>query len=257
MRVGRKRLLLHCFAGCETEAVLAALRAAGHSLRAAGAPSTALEQAAERMTASARRLWGDARAIAGTPAERYLPLRGLGTDSPELRFHVRAPCDPWPLTYCRPALIAAVRDATGLVAVHRSFLDPARDRLAAIEGARRALGALGRGAVRSGGTAPRIGLAEGIETALSVTALFGLPCWATLGTERFRLVELPPEVVEVVLFLDNDHGGRRAEALACEALAGRVAGVRYPRQATTGTTCCGRGERSGPGELRRDDPRPC
>jgi putative DNA primase/helicase len=71
-------------------------------------------------------------------------------------------------------------------------------------------------------------LAEGIETALSATALFGLPCWATLGTERFRLIELPPEATEVVLFLDNDRGGRRAEALAREALARRVVGVRYP-----------------------------
>lgn len=32
----------------------------------------------------------------------------------------------------------------------------------------------------------------------------------------------------MVLFLDNDRGGRRAEALAREALARRVVGVRYP-----------------------------
>jgi hypothetical protein len=57
--------------------------------------------------------------------------------------------------------------------------------------------------------------------------LFGLPCWATLGTERFRLLELPGDVSEVVLFLDNDPGGRRAEGLARAALGQRVAGVRY------------------------------
>jgi putative DNA primase/helicase len=65
--------------------------------------------------------------------------------------------------------------------------------------------------------APRLGLAEGIETALAATALFGIPCWATLGTGRFRLVSLPLEVSELLLFLDHDCAGRRAEALAREA----------------------------------------
>jgi hypothetical protein len=232
VRVGRKRLLVHCFAGCEAEAVLAALRTAGNPLRAAGEPSAdGGAPCADRTTAAARRLWREARPLAGTPGERYLAQRALSSESADLRYHRRAPCDPWPLTHYRPGLIAAVRDESGLVAVHRTFIDPAHGRVAAIEGARRALGALGRGAVRLGGAAPRIGLAEGIETALSATALFGLPCWATLGTERFRLVELPPEASEVVLFLDNDHGGRRAEALAREALAHRVVGACYPERA--------------------------
>jgi DNA primase len=47
--------------------------------------------------------------------------------------------------------------------------------------------------------------------------LFKLPCWATLGAERFALVSLPVEVRELVLFLDHDDGGRRAERLAREA----------------------------------------
>ena len=74
---------------------------------------------------------------------------------------------------------------------------------------------------------------EGLETALSATALFGLPCWATLGTERFRLVSLPPQVTRLVLFLDNDRGGRRAEALAREAFAYLAVEVRYPRRRGT------------------------
>jgi DNA primase len=36
-------------------------------------------------------------------------------------------------------------------------------------------------------------------------------------------------VVEVVLFLDNDRGGRRAEALAREAFAHLSLVARYPR----------------------------
>jgi DNA primase len=62
-------------------------------------------------------------------------------------------------------------------------------------------------------------LAEGVETAASAFRLFGTPCWATLGTERFRHVVLPRSVRRLILFLDNDAGGRRAERLAREAHA--------------------------------------
>ncbi|HEX8668111.1 MAG TPA: toprim domain-containing protein, partial [Allosphingosinicella sp.] len=142
----------------------------------------------------------------------------------------RTPHGPHPVTVFRPALIAAVREESALVAVHRTFLDPRRSRLADLDEPRCGLGRFGRGAVRLGGIGARLGLAEGIETALSASVLFGLPCWATLGTERFRLVALPPEVTELVLFLDNDAGGRRAEALAREIFGRLPIEVRYPRR---------------------------
>lgn len=234
VRLGARSLLLHCFAGCDATDILKALRASGHPLREPRADFVNLaeprEPAGTRSEAAARRIWGGARPITGTPAERYLEHRGLRTDSPELRYHPRTPHGPQPLTRFRPALIAAVRDESGLVAVHRSFLDPRRNRLAPIEEPRCGLGRFGSGAVRLGGIAPRLGLAEGIETALSASALFGLPCWATLGTERLRLVALPAEVTELMLFLDNDAGGRRAEALAREAFAHVAIDTHYPRR---------------------------
>jgi putative DNA primase/helicase len=236
VRVGERSLLLHCFAGCAAADILKALRAAGHPLRepsagaGAGQSATGLRTGDRQSEAAALRIWGAARPIAGTPAESYLAHRGLRTGSPELRYHPRTPHGPRPLTRFRPALIAAVRDESGLVAVHRSFLDPRRNRLAAIDEPRCGLGRFGSGAVRFGGIAPRLGLAEGIETALSATALFGLPCWATLGTERFGRVALPSEVSELVLFLDNDPGGRRAEALAREAFAHLALEARHPRR---------------------------
>lgn len=235
VRVGRTSLLFHCFAGCDAAGILKALRAAGYPVQnSAIAPAEPGRRAADRGSAQALRLWREARPIAGTPAQRYLQGRslcdGTGADTGELRYHARTPCGPYPFTQFRPALIAAVRDERGLLAVHRTFLDPARERLAPIEDPRRGLGRFAQGAVRLGAAAPRLGLAEGLETALSATALFGLPCWATLGTERFRRVALPPEVSEVVLFLDNDPGGRRAEALAREAFAHLTIEARYPRQ---------------------------
>ena len=109
-------------------------------------------------------------------------------------------------------MLAAVRTDLGVIAVHRTFLDPAEARLADFERPKRALGSLQNGDVRL--TAPRdgrLGLAEGIETALSAMQMFGVPCWATLGNERFGLVAIPESVRELHLFVDNDRGGDLAE----------------------------------------------
>ena len=231
VRVGRTRLLFHCFAGCAAADVLRALSAAGllDPRRSDLSRDEVQVPAAVRLPSAALRVWGRARPIAGTPAERYLAARGLRTDSVELRYHPNTPHGPKPFTQLRPALIAAVRDETGIVAVHRTFLDPGADRLADLPHPRCGLGRFGGGAVRLGGVAPRLGLAEGIETALSASGLFDVPCWATLGTERFRLVTLPEEVTELLLFLDNDSGGRRAEVLARNAFGHlRRIEVHYP-----------------------------
>lgn len=236
VRAGRASLLLHCFAGCETTDVLRALRAAGQPVREARDAVAMPEERFGAVSSGAQsrgavlRLWRHARPLAGTPAERYLEGRGVGSGSSELRYHARTPFGRYPLTRYLPALIAAVRDSSGLVAVHRSFLDPRANRLMPMDEPRRGLGRFGSGAVRLGGLGPTMGLAEGIETALSASTLFGFPCWAALGSERFRLVDLPPGVREVVLFLDNDRGGRRAERLKREAFADFRIEARYPRR---------------------------
>jgi hypothetical protein len=233
VRPGRTRLLLHCFAGCEAAAILRALEAERLIEPSAGAKLAAgRRDDDDARAAAARRIWSEARAIAGTRAEHYLAQRGLVTDSPQLRFHPRTPHGPRPVTRFGPALIAAVRDEAGLVAIHRSFIDPGGDGLADLPGPKCGLGPFGRGAVRLGGIAPRLGLAEGVETALSATALFQIPCWATLGTERFRQVAVPAGTEILLLFLDNAAGGRRAEALAREAFAhiGRIE-AHYPPRA--------------------------
>lgn len=231
VRLGRSRLLLHCFAGCRTADILREIRRAKLIGDPPGAaPRADRSGAGPGLSGAALRLWRGARSIAGTPAEQYLAARALVTVSPELRFHPRTPHGPKPFTQYRPALIAAVRDETGLVAVHRTFLDPRRREIARLADPKSALGRLGRGAVRLSGVAARIGLAEGIETALSASALFGVPCWATLGTERFARVALPTEVEQLLLFLDNDAGGRRAEAIARAAFANLTVIARYPRR---------------------------
>lgn len=60
--------------------------------------------------------------------------------------------------------------------------------------------------------------------------LFGIPCWATLGNERFGLVAIPESVRELILFIDNDAGGALAEERALKAYASpdRVIHTRVP-----------------------------
>lgn len=231
VRPGRTRLLFHCFAGCHVSDVLRALEIRGLLAPSALAEEARSAGAVPSLDDLAHRIWNESRSIGGTPAERYLASRGLHSSSSELRYHPRAPHGRSPLTRYRRALIAAVRDESGIVGIHRTFLDQDERRTSG----RRSKCSLGRfasGAVRLGGAAPRLGLAEGIETALSASLLFGVPCWATLGVERFRLVALPSDVEELLLFLDHDAGGHRAEALALEAFAHLVrVEARYPPRA--------------------------
>lgn len=49
-----------------------------------------------------------------------------------------------------------------------------------------------------------LGIAEGIETALSATALTGIPCWAALNAELMKKWSPPETVKRVIIFGDND-----------------------------------------------------
>ena len=216
--LGRKAILFHCFAGCSNEDVIAALDRQGvrsRELFHGSGAGTADRQNQGDFSPNARRLWHSASAISDSPVERYLAQRGLQRASDQFRFLERTPLGPRGAVQFLPAMLAAVTTDIGIIAVHRTFLDAVSGKLAGFERPKRALGSLGCGAVR---LAPpvqgRLGLAEGIESALSAMQLFGIPCWATLGNERFGLVAIPESVRELYLFIDNDAGGALAEERA-------------------------------------------
>ncbi len=238
VRPGERRLLFHCFAGCETRKVIRALSA----LQLLGPePSAAFVESGpapadpgRRNRGAAAALWAASKPIGGSPAEAYLLSRGLTSTAPDLRYHPRTPYGRGTQAIFRPALLAAVRDDTGLVAIHRTFLDLGPARLASLPDPKRALGRPGEGAVRLRPPLEgMLGWAEGIENAMAATLLTGIPCWATLGTERFARVALPSGVERLILFLDNDAGGRRAERLARNAHRARALEMepRYPATA--------------------------
>ena len=221
--LGRRAILFHCFAGCSNDEVIAALGRRGVRARelfdGSGCEPLPEIPRKETIDRNASRLWRGADALRGSPAETYLLRRGLTQFSSDLRFHPRTPLGPRGAVRFLPAMLAAVRSDLGVIAVHRTFLD-ARACLAGFERPKRALGSLQHGAVRLAiPREGRLGLAEGIETALSAMQLFGVPCWATLGNERFGLVTIPESVRELHLFVDNDPGGDLAEERAREAYA--------------------------------------
>jgi putative DNA primase/helicase len=160
-------------------------------------------------------------------AVEYLASRGLWPLPPHcgLRAHVAVDYfDQGQRVGKFAALVAEVRDqAGGLVSVHVTYLQDGRK----LEGhePRKLLSALtGREgcAVRLMPPGEVLGIAEGIETALSAAALDGVPVWAALNRALLAKFE-PPEGVRVLrIYADRDEPGLLAAGQLMERLQGRV-----------------------------------
>ncbi|UIP07019.1 toprim domain-containing protein [Erythrobacter sp. SDW2] len=238
--LGRQAILFHCFAGCDQQSVLAALAREGFEAPALFAGSATTNEpestSTRKPSAVALRIWREAQALRASPAKAYLESRGILAASPALRFHPRTPLGPKGRTRFLPAMIAAVSLDKGPIAIHRTFLSTEASGKAAFEKPKRALGALCEAAVRLFAPASgKLGLAEGIESAMSAYALTGIPVWATLGNERFGLVSVPESLTELHLFVDHDAGGELAASrgLAAYARDGRTIHVRKPSSRDT------------------------
>jgi phage/plasmid primase-like uncharacterized protein len=85
--------------------------------------------------------------------------------------------------------------------------------------------------VRLGPSDTAIGLAEGVETALSVQQMLGITVWASLGAARLHAVHIPDSVRTVDIYGDPDEPGRRAveKALAVHRLGRTALGKLPPR----------------------------
>ncbi len=163
--------------------------------------------------------------IAGTVGEDYLKARRLeDRRSTDLLFH--PDLAHWESRSSHPAMVAIIRGQTGeRMAIHRTWLRADGSGKADVSKPRMMLGQVGGGAVRlaSVGADNLLGVAEGIETALSVMAACpDIPVWATLSAVGLERVLLPPEVQSVVILADHDASGtglRAAEALASRLVA--------------------------------------
>ena len=153
------------------------------------------------------RLWrGSHPVVSGDPVDLWLRGRvGALTvpatlrTCPSCRYHDERPS-------LHPAMIAMVTDANGRPAtLHRTYLTPDGQKADVAEVRKGMPGNIpGGSAVRLAEAGPVLGVAEGIETALAASKLFGLPVWSTLNEVILGKWVAPAGVVEVVVFGDND-----------------------------------------------------
>lgn len=153
------------------------------------------------------RLWGSALPVVGTdPAGLYLAgrLGGALSDYPlALRY---APSCRYADGRHLPAMLALVRAPDGSRAtIHRTYLDSG-GRKAEVDSPRR----LAPLPVPRGSSvwlyrpAEVMGIAEGIETAMSARILFGMPVWSALAAGYMEAWEPPAVAREIVIYADND-----------------------------------------------------
>jgi hypothetical protein len=253
--LGRTAILFHCFAGCSNEEVIAALGRRGVRARdlfdGGGAALAEPQPRQEGPDRNARRVWAVSARLRDSLAERYLSGRSIREFSAELRFDNQTPLGPRDRVRFLPAMIAAVRTDLGVIAVHRTFLDPEGGGLARFQQPRRALGSLGTGAVRL--APPRdgvLGLAEGIERCRRCSS-FGFPAGLRSATSASVWSPSPTECASFTSFWITTPGAiwpRRERARLTSAKIGALCRTGRTGSVSTGTTSFKSGR------LSEDDP---
>jgi putative DNA primase/helicase len=126
---------------------------------------------------------------------------------------------------CYPALLAPVRDIDGeLVTVHVTYLTEDGSKLKDRE-PRKILSKL---AGREGCAVPlmpfgdQLGIAEGIETALSAARIHQMPVWSALNAGLLAKFSPPEAVNKLVIFADRDIAGLEAATALMQRLQNKV-----------------------------------
>lgn len=170
------------------------------------------------------KLWANSIALTGEdPASCYLAGRGVLPNRLPTFLAYHAACPVPNAGGYLPAMLALVHRADGkLATIHRTFLGP--NGKADIDTPR----ALMPGELTDGCAVriypvhgERLGIAEGIETAIAAAKRFNVPVWAAINSTMLKAWTPPAGVKEVVIFGDNDpaFGGQAA----AYALAHRLA----------------------------------
>jgi putative DNA primase/helicase len=227
LRDGERGLIVYCHTSCRRDDIFAELHRLGlvganAVVSAAAAPSDpAAEQfrrqaeaaSRQRQISLARDIWQSALPATGTVVERYLRERRITIPVPiTIRFIGMNTAYPWhPASgQRRPVLVAAVEHVEhGLVGVIRTFLAIDGSCKATLDPPRLFTGPVAGGAVRLGELRPDLPLiiAEGVESALAASELFGGPAWAALSAGGIERLILPPEARDIFVAIDRDRNG--------------------------------------------------
>ena len=144
--------------------------------------------------------------IKSDPVGKYLKSRGLKVISKKLRYH---PACYEPETHTKMvAMLGTFQLSDGeAITMHRTFLTKKGEK-ANIQKVKKLLPGLKK---MSGGAirlfepeAGLIAIAEGIETALAVTQMSDIPCWAAVSSGLMETFEPPKGITRVEIFADRD-----------------------------------------------------
>ncbi|CDG99720.1 toprim domain-containing protein [Xenorhabdus bovienii] len=159
--------------------------------------------------------------LKGTSAEKYLQSRGIYSNQPieQIRFCKKQP------TYQGDyqAMWALATDSRGqLCYLHRTYLDA--DRKAPLDVTKKMMSLQEDSylahtesvAIRMFPVASTLGIAEGIETALSCKQIYGVNTWSTMNAGHMAKFLAPRGVKHLIIFADNDWSATgEAAAYAC------------------------------------------
>jgi hypothetical protein len=213
------KVLVCCHAGCDQEAVIAALRDRGLWLEGGGRPSLRLasrnkterqpDQDSRREDA-ALSIWQSTMPANGTLVATYLASRGLHLPAPPtLRFHAGLMHPSGGIWPAMVALVTRGSDGTPL-AIHRTFVAHDGAKKAPVEPSKMMLGPCRGGAVRLADPGNVLMIGEGIETCLTAMLATGQPAWAALSTSGLRALDLPEGVRNMIVLADGDDPGEAA-----------------------------------------------
>lgn len=216
VRDGRHGLVVHCFAGCSSHDVMAALPQFGNEIRfnserSEGAPFESVTK--RRGWAEAQ--WNAAEPVFGSLVAKYLGSRGLDYTLPLSAALRCAPSLKHPTGARCPAMLGKVIGVNGeFLGVHRTFLARDGQGKAVIEPNKMMLGPCKGGSVRLGEAIDFVMVGEGIETCIAAMQMFGQPAWAALSASGLAALQLPEYVSDVLVLADRDHVGERAAVQA-------------------------------------------
>lgn len=193
-------------------------------------------EVAAKRTAIIKKAWDGSQPIEGTIAETYLRSRGIKGDlslvGNNLRFHPSLSykeddSSPWQKF---PAMLAIYRDKDGVpLTLHRTFLKSDGSGKADISTPKMIYspprdmrgGYIMLDKPIDTASGKYIGIAEGIETALSVREASGCPMWVGYSDRLMEMVNIPLDVKMVVPWVDLEPSGAgvRAGKVLSERLA--------------------------------------
>lgn len=173
-------------------------------------------------------VWNASKPVTqGDPAWLYLNRRlGIDVVPTDLRLHpaLRYTDEDGNDLGRFPAMLAKIcyPDGSG-ASIHRTYLTECGDKAPVPKPKKIMAGKpLLTGAVRLGPVAQRIGIGEGIESALAAAVRFGLPVWAATNAALLEAWVPPAGVKQVLIAGDNDAGSSWAGQAAAFNLAKRL-----------------------------------